>query len=80
MSVQKDKKTGKWMCQIRVTDWKGEVHHKKKRGFNTKKEALAWEKGISGSGNGQPGHDLQGFHRTVYEGHGEAAEARNGSQ
>ena len=44
MSVQKDKKTGKWMCQIRVTDWKGEVHHKKKRGFNTKKEALEREK------------------------------------
>ena len=43
MSVQKDKKTGKWMCQIRVTDWKGEEHHKKKRGFNTKKEALEWE-------------------------------------
>ena len=44
MSVTKDKKTGKWMSQLRVKDWKGEEHHKKKRGFNTKKEALEWEK------------------------------------
>lgn len=44
MSVTKDGSTGRWMSQIRVTDWTGKVIHKKKRGFQTKKEALQWER------------------------------------
>lgn len=32
MSVTKDAKTGKWMSQVRVEDWQGNVIHKKKRG------------------------------------------------
>ena len=40
MSVTRDKSTGKWMSQIRVKDWTGKEIHKKKRGFNTKKEAV----------------------------------------
>ena len=43
MSVTKDGNTGRWMSQIRVTDWTGKTIHKKKRGFQTKKEALKWE-------------------------------------
>ena len=43
MSVTKDGDTGRWMSQIRVTDWTGKTIHKKKRGFATKKEALQWE-------------------------------------
>lgn len=43
MSVSKDKTTGKWMAQCRVTDWQGNSTHKKKRGFKTKKEAQEWE-------------------------------------
>jgi len=43
MSVTKDKKTGKWIAQCRVTDWHGNITHKKKRGFNTKKEGQEWE-------------------------------------
>ncbi len=46
MSVQKDSKTGKWLVQCRVTDWQGKVTHKKKRGFDTKREALEWERQI----------------------------------
>ena len=42
MSVTRDKSTGKWMSQIRVKDWTGKEIHKKKRGFNTKKEAVQW--------------------------------------
>ena len=42
MSVTRDKSTGKWMSQVRVKDWTGKEIHKKKRGFNTKKEALQW--------------------------------------
>ena len=44
MSVTKDYKTGKWMSQIRVTDWQGKTVHKKKRGFKTRREALVWER------------------------------------
>lgn len=46
MSVQKDSTTGKWMVQCRVTDWQGNVTHKKKRGFPTKKEAQEWERNL----------------------------------
>lgn len=31
MSVTKDGDTGRWMSQIRVTDWTGKTIHKKKR-------------------------------------------------
>jgi len=31
------------MSQLRVTDWTGKTIHKKKRGFQTKREALKWE-------------------------------------
>ena len=47
MSVTKDGDTGRWMSQIRVTDWTGKTIHKKKRGFATKKEALQWERDLS---------------------------------
>ncbi len=43
MSVSKDGNTGRWMSQLRVTDWTGIIIHKKKRGFQTKWEALKWE-------------------------------------
>ena len=43
MSVTKDGNTGKWMAQLRVTDWTGKTVHKKKRGFKTKREAQQWE-------------------------------------
>ncbi len=44
MSVNKDKKTGKWMSQLRISDRGGKTVHKKKRGFPTKREALEWER------------------------------------
>lgn len=61
MSVTKDKKTGKWMSQIRVKDWKGEEHHKKKRGFSTKKEALEWEKEFLNQISGSLGMTFRDF-------------------
>lgn len=61
MSVSKDKKTGKWMSQLRVKDWKGEEHHKKKRGFSTKKEALEWEKEFLNQINGSLGMTFRDF-------------------
>lgn len=44
MSATKDKKTGKWICQFRYKDSSGQSRKKFRRGFATKKEALAWER------------------------------------
>ena len=59
MSVTKDGDTGRWMSQIRVTDWTGKTIHKKKRGFTTKKEALQWGTGLYQPIHRQPRHDLR---------------------
>ena len=44
MSVYKDEKTNTWMVYYRVTDWKGDRKQSTKRGFQTKRDALAWER------------------------------------
>ena len=44
MSAHKTPSNGTWYVQFRYTDWKGERKNKLKRGFATKKEALAWER------------------------------------
>lgn len=44
MTAHKDKNTGKWYAQFRYTDWCGDRKQKMKRGFPTKKSALAWER------------------------------------
>ena len=44
MPAYKDEKTGKWMVQCYYENWKGEWKNKKKRGFQTKKEAIEWER------------------------------------
>ena len=44
MSVYKDEKTGKWYALTWYHDWKGEGRQKCKRGFETKKDALEWER------------------------------------
>lgn len=43
MSVYKEPKTNTWRVLYRYTDWKGERKQSQKRGFSTKREALAWE-------------------------------------
>ena len=42
MAVYKD--SGKWRVNYRYTDWKGEQKQSTKRGFDTKREALEWER------------------------------------
>ena len=49
MSVTKDKKTGKWMAQIRAKDGTGKTIHRKKRGFATKRDAQEWENSVKES-------------------------------
>ena len=44
MPANKDKKTGKWNSTFYYTDWTGKKVKKMKRGFETKKEALDWER------------------------------------
>ena len=61
MSVTKDTKTNKWMAQIRVKDWTGKEIHKKKRGFETKREALQWERDFLSQNEGSLGMTFQDF-------------------
>ena len=44
MSAYKDKKTNKWYVFFYYEDWQGNKKGKTKRGFNTKKKALEWER------------------------------------
>lgn len=44
MAVYKEKDTGTWRVLYRYTDWTGEKKQTQKRGFKTKREALAWER------------------------------------
>ena len=44
MSVYKDTKSNTWKVYYRFTDWQGKVHQSTKRGFPTKREAIAWER------------------------------------
>lgn len=68
MSVTRDKNTGKWMSQIRVKDWTGKEIHKKKRGFNTKKEALQWERDFISQADGSLGMKFKDLLSNLYEG------------
>ena len=44
MAVYKEPKTNTWKVYYRYTDWQGERKQTTKRGFLTKREALAWER------------------------------------
>jgi integrase len=44
MPAYKDKKTGKWYTAFYFTNWQGVKEKKLKRGFDTKREALEWER------------------------------------
>ncbi len=44
MAVYKDEQNGTWRSVYRYTDWTGEKKQTQKRGFLTRREALAWER------------------------------------
>ena len=44
MPAYKDSKTGKWYTSFYYTNWNGVREKKLKRGFETKKAALEWER------------------------------------
>lgn len=58
MPAYKDKETGKWMSRFYYETYQGERKQKKKRGFNTKKEALAFERKFMNSINGSTDMDF----------------------
>jgi len=43
MAVYKEKNANTWRVLYRYTDWTGERKQSSKRGFETKREAQAWE-------------------------------------
>ena len=43
MGAYKDK-NGTWFASARYKNWAGETKRKMKRGFPTKRDALAWER------------------------------------
>lgn len=43
LPAYKDQERKSWYCSFYYTDWNGERKKKKKRGFQTKREALEWE-------------------------------------
>ena len=43
MPVYKDEKAGTWYSKFRYKDWTGTTKNKMKRGFATRREAVAWE-------------------------------------
>ena len=43
MPAYKDEASGRWYANFYYTDWQGKKVHKKKRGFERKKDAQAWE-------------------------------------
>ncbi len=44
MAAFKNKENGSWYVQFRYTDWRGDRQQKLKRGFDTKRDAQAWER------------------------------------
>lgn len=54
MPAYKDKKTGKWFAQFYYKTYTGERKLKKKRGFERKKDALAWEYDFKNRKQGLP--------------------------
>ena len=44
MAVYKEEKTNTWRVVYRTTDWAGNRKQTQKRGFQTKREAQAWER------------------------------------
>ena len=44
MSANRDQERGTWTVRCRYTDWQGNRKEKHKRGFQTKREALEWER------------------------------------
>ncbi len=61
MPVYKDEKSGNWKVCYRYTDWQGKEHQSTKRGFQTKREALVWEREQSDKGKADLNMTFESF-------------------
>lgn len=61
MSAYRDSKTGKWVSTFRYKDWQGKTQRKLKRGFETKREALQWEREFLAQNEGSLQMTFQSF-------------------
>ena len=57
---------GTWEVSVWYRDWQGERHRKHKRGFETKREAKAWETAFVAKQEGSPSMTMSAFYK-VYE-------------
>lgn len=67
MLACKDNKTGKWFCKFYYTDWQGNNRQKWKRGFATKKEALAYERDFLEKQSANPDMTFQNLYELYME-------------
>lgn len=67
MPAYKDNKTGKWFCKFYYTDWQGNNRQKWKRGFATKKEALAYERDFLEKQSSNPDMTFQNLYELYME-------------
>ena len=67
MPAYKDNKTGKWFCKFYYTDWQGNNRQKWKRGFATKKEALAYERDFLEKQSANPDMTFQNLYELYME-------------
>lgn len=67
MPAYKDNKTGKWFCKFYYTDWQGNNRQKWKRGFTTKKEALAYERDFLERQSANPDMTFQNLYELYME-------------
>lgn len=61
MAVYKNEKNNTWYSLVWYTDWQGNRKQKCKRGFATKREALAWEKEFERMAKSDPNMTFETF-------------------
>ena len=67
MPAYKDEKTGKWFTKFYYTNWQGIKQQKWKRGFATKKEALAFERDFLEKQSANPDMTFQNLYEIYME-------------
>ena len=67
MPAYKDEKTGKWFAKFYYTNWQGIKKQKWKRGFATKKEALAYERDFLEKQSANPDMTFQNLYELYME-------------
>lgn len=67
MPAYKDNNTGNWFVKFYYTDWQGTKQQKWKRGFATKKEALAFERDFLEKQSANPDMTLQNLFELYME-------------